>query len=191
MEQDTRKCPFCGKEILAVAVKCKYCGKWMNEIEKVTALEPKTKKCPYCGEEILTEAKKCKHCGEWLDNRATPQTPITVINNVATPDLVGLDEQGLDESDGEITWILYIEGLIITGVLAYTYDWSFWISYLAFAGICVFMGMSQIVRVVVSVGFSVLWGMLASAIFPWSYVGILAFLLSIVIHWNSMMKKIF
>lgn len=27
---ETKRCPYCGKEILAVAKKCKYCGKWLD-----------------------------------------------------------------------------------------------------------------------------------------------------------------
>ena len=28
--EETKKCPFCGKEILAVAKKCKHCGNWID-----------------------------------------------------------------------------------------------------------------------------------------------------------------
>lgn len=29
MEKTTKECPYCGKEIFAVAKKCRYCGKWL------------------------------------------------------------------------------------------------------------------------------------------------------------------
>lgn len=31
MEQETKRCPFCGEEILAVAKKCKHCKEWLDE----------------------------------------------------------------------------------------------------------------------------------------------------------------
>lgn len=29
--QPTKRCPYCGEEILAVAKKCKHCGEWLNK----------------------------------------------------------------------------------------------------------------------------------------------------------------
>lgn len=30
MEQETKRCPYCGEEILAIAKKCKHCGEWLQ-----------------------------------------------------------------------------------------------------------------------------------------------------------------
>lgn len=34
MEQQTKNCPYCGEEILAVAKKCKHCGEWLETKEE-------------------------------------------------------------------------------------------------------------------------------------------------------------
>lgn len=33
MEQETKTCPYCGEEIMAIAKKCKHCGEWLDEEE--------------------------------------------------------------------------------------------------------------------------------------------------------------
>lgn len=66
MDKETKKCPFCGEEIMATAKKCKHCKQFLPN-DNENKQESTTKTCPFCGEEIMTQAKKCKHCGEWLD----------------------------------------------------------------------------------------------------------------------------
>ena len=54
---ETKHCPYCGEEILAVAKKCKHCGEWLE------------KQCPSCGKWIEAGTAKCQFCGYWLDPR--------------------------------------------------------------------------------------------------------------------------
>ncbi len=66
MERKTKICPFCGEEIKEAAIKCKYCGEFLNKYSNNN--KPETIECPYCGETILSTEIKCPHCEEILNN---------------------------------------------------------------------------------------------------------------------------
>lgn len=56
--EETKRCPYCGEEILATAVKCKHCKSWLGEKPKATV------PCPICGESIVPDTDVCPHCKE-------------------------------------------------------------------------------------------------------------------------------
>lgn len=43
MKKETKTCPYCGEEILAIAKKCKHCGEWLDtetsDVEESNELE--------------------------------------------------------------------------------------------------------------------------------------------------------
>lgn len=73
MEQETKKCPFCGEEILAVAKKCKHCGEWINNNEEQKE-EKEMIPCPICGELIEEGTIRCPHCKESTTNEVMQES---------------------------------------------------------------------------------------------------------------------
>ena len=66
--EETKKCPHCGEEILAVAKKCKYCGEWLEKEQNKEESEKKDMiACPICGEQIEADTEICPYCHEALN----------------------------------------------------------------------------------------------------------------------------
>ena len=65
MEEEKKRCPYCGEEILAIAKKCKHCGEWLpEEVEE----DPKKQiPCPICGEDIDEGLDVCPYCHEKVE----------------------------------------------------------------------------------------------------------------------------
>ena len=52
MEQ-TKRCPYCGEEIMATAKKCRHCGEWFVESSNVTNRQQPVRKESYFGSKYL------------------------------------------------------------------------------------------------------------------------------------------
>lgn len=80
MDNKTKRCPFCGEEILAVAKKCKHCGEWLNKDEKQDE-EKVMIPCPICGEMVEEGTTQCPYCHESLIEDLQKTTEETISNS--------------------------------------------------------------------------------------------------------------
>lgn len=98
--EETKKCPFCGEEILAVAKKCRYCGRRLTQSEEADkaheALDSaKTK------EELVEEYNA--RCSEMMDE---------IIKNITDKDERREQLYGLHEKYAELKQRYIDEGLL-------------------------------------------------------------------------------
>ena len=119
---ETKQCPYCGEEILAVAKKCKHCGEWLTEKqESESTVEPasgftevkqkRRRRCPFCAEMIESGLKVCPQCKESLVKKQVPKQ----TQYVETSETITLKELFLETRLASLLcagfgWILFFFG---------------------------------------------------------------------------------
>ena len=67
--EETKKCPYCGGEIMATAKKCKHCKQWLNEKQSLTE--------PIRHQEIQSYSGKANNIEPQLGFMKVPAIPLT------------------------------------------------------------------------------------------------------------------
>lgn len=116
----TKKCPYCGEEILAIAKKCKHCSEWLDETE-ILSEAPNLKEthevndgqylyCKTCKEMISSSAKICPNCGDvdpfYFDDikNKYKKANLGCITIIGMAFAMGLIFRSLGSKHGILTW---------------------------------------------------------------------------------------
>ena len=200
--KQTKTCPFCGKEVIATAKKCKHCGQWLE------------KQCPTCGEWINAKAMKCRYCGTWLNKYAREKyegTPVVPQKSYSAQEVNEAIGYALDEKDEEedTSSLMNIECAVIVIVAGLIYDWSILQYFLAWAIGYVLLCI-HILRVLYCIAVSFVWGIIGYCLSPWIFgdsdwdmlvrlasedfsdywwMGLIFFAASLFFHWPAMRSR--
>ena len=117
---ETKRCPYCREEILAVAKKCKFCGEWLNETSVPEQID-----CPICAERIDANATVCPFCHEPVNPSSNTAEHTKPSSQHPTNDSTGMAPTKNTVSMSPRTYVVVTdEGAAVSQGLFKTYLWN-------------------------------------------------------------------
>ena len=121
MEDDTKRCPYCGETIKTTAIKCKHCGEWLAEKPSATPPSPTPEPDPITPPQTQPAAKEVARPAPLGDDEYNVLTSrllmiILVLELVAT---IFPNMAALSNDFGSNQWIALFNCLAIVGWAIY------------------------------------------------------------------------
>lgn len=164
MEDDTKRCPYCGEMIKTTAIKCKHCGEWLSEKPSATPPSPTPEPEPI-----------------------TPPQTQPAANEVARPAPLGDDEYNvLTSRPLTIMLVLELIAMMYLNAHADHFDSNPWIALFNFSAIVgwiIYFARRKRGRLEGCIGISIIWALHGLEFRDNEWAAFVFFILSFAINW--------